>query len=88
MVVASPCCLHHGIDVCAFAAILNRTFNKSVPYEDFELMNEATVYEANQRIKQITNGQEVTLMIRHPMTVMMMTSLLLQARNQNQVLNL
>jgi hypothetical protein len=42
----------------------------------------------NQRIKQITNGQEVTLKIQNPMTVMMMTSLLLQARNKNQVLNL
>jgi hypothetical protein len=42
----------------------------------------------NQRIKQITNGQEVTLKIQNPMTVMMMMSLLLQARNKNQVLNL
>ncbi len=48
-------------------------------------MNGATVYEVNQRIKQITNGQEVTLKIQNPMTVMMMTSLLLQARNENQV---
>jgi hypothetical protein len=36
----------------------------------------------NQRIKQITNGQEVTLKIQNQMTVMMMTSLLLQVRNK------
>jgi hypothetical protein len=42
----------------------------------------------NQKIKQITNGQEVTLKIQNPMAVLMMMSLLLQARNNNQVLNL
>ncbi len=68
--------------------MVNKTFNKSAPYEDFELMNEATSMKSNQRMKPITNGQEVTLKIQNLMTVMMMTSLFLQARNKNQVLNL
>jgi hypothetical protein len=51
-------------------------------------MNEAASMKLNQRIKQITNSQEVTLKIQNPMTVMMMTSLLLQERIENQVLNL
>ncbi len=29
--------------------MVNKTFNKSVPYEDFELMNEATVYEVKSK---------------------------------------
>jgi hypothetical protein len=45
LVVASPCHLHCNIDICAFTAMVNKMFNKSVPYKDFELMNEATVYE-------------------------------------------
>ncbi len=62
----------------------NKMFNKNVPYKDFELMIEATSMKLNQRIKQITNGQEVNLKIQNLMTVMMM----IQARNNNQVLNL
>jgi hypothetical protein len=27
----------------------NKTFNKSVPYKDFELMKEATVYEVESK---------------------------------------
>jgi hypothetical protein len=85
LVVASPCRLHHGVDVCAFTAMMNKTFNTSIPYKDFEIMNEATSMKLNQRINQIANSQEATLKIQNPMTVMMMTSLLLQARNKNQV---
>jgi hypothetical protein len=29
--------------------MVNKTFNKSVPYEDFELINEATVYEVKSK---------------------------------------
>jgi hypothetical protein len=37
-----------------FTAMVNKTFNKSVPYKDFELMNEATVYEVRSK-KQANN---------------------------------
>ncbi len=33
----------------AFTAMVNKTFNKSVPYKDFEVMNEATVYEVKSK---------------------------------------
>ncbi len=33
----------------AFTAMVNKTFNKSISYEDFELMNEATVYEVKSK---------------------------------------
>ncbi len=33
----------------AFTAMVNKTFNKSVPYKDFELMNEATVNEVQSK---------------------------------------
>ncbi len=68
--------------------MVNKRFNKSIPYKDFELMNEATSMKLNQGIKQLTNGQEVTLKIQNPITAMMTMSLLLKARNKNQVLNL
>ncbi len=28
---------------------MNKTFNKSIPYKDFELMNEATIYEVKSK---------------------------------------
>jgi hypothetical protein len=28
---------------------VNKTFNKSIPYKDFELMNEATIYEVKSK---------------------------------------
>ncbi len=43
--------------------MLNKIFNKRVHYEDFKLMNETTSMKLKQRIKQITNGQEITLKI-------------------------
>jgi hypothetical protein len=49
LVVASPPHLHHGVDVCPFTTMVNKTFNKSIPYKDFELMNEATVYEVKSK---------------------------------------
>jgi hypothetical protein len=49
LVVAPPCCLRSGVDICKFTAMVNKTFNKSVPYKDFELMNEATVYEVKSK---------------------------------------
>jgi hypothetical protein len=49
LVVASPCCLHYGVDICAFTAMVNKTFNKSIPYKDFELMNEATVCDVKPK---------------------------------------
>jgi hypothetical protein len=33
----------------AFAAMVNKRFNKSVPYKDFELINVATVYEIKSK---------------------------------------
>jgi hypothetical protein len=49
LVVPSTCCLHRGINICTFTAMAIKTFNKSVPYKDFELMNEATVYKVKSR---------------------------------------
>jgi hypothetical protein len=84
----SPHRLRCGIDVCAFTAMVNKTFNKSVPYEDFELMNEATVYEVKSKNQANNKRSRGNSEDQNPMTVMMMMSLLLQARNKNQVLNL
>jgi hypothetical protein len=63
LVVVSPHYLHRGIDVCAFKAMVNKMFNKSVPCEDFELMNEATIHEVKSNNQAYKNGQEVTLKI-------------------------
>jgi hypothetical protein len=49
LVAASPQCLHCGVDVFTFTARVNKRFNKSVPYEDSKLMNEATVYEVEPK---------------------------------------
>jgi hypothetical protein len=56
LVVVSPHCLRCGVDVYAFTATVNKIFNKSIPYEDFELMNEATVYEVKSK-NQANNKQ-------------------------------
>jgi hypothetical protein len=56
LVVASPGCLCCGVDVCTFTAMVNKTFNKSIPYKDFELINEATVYEVKS--KNQTNNKQ------------------------------
>ncbi len=36
--------------------MVNKTFNKSIPYKDFELMNEAAVYEVKSK-NQANNKQ-------------------------------
>jgi hypothetical protein len=33
----------------ALTAMVNKMFNKSIPYKDFDLMNEATVYEVKSK---------------------------------------
>jgi hypothetical protein len=72
----------------AFTAMVNKTFKKSIAYKDFELMHQAIDYEINQ-IKQITTGKDnATPKIQPPMRILMMMSLLLHAREKNQVLNL
>jgi hypothetical protein len=40
----------------AFTAMVNKTFNKSIPYKDFELMNEVTINEVKSK-NQANNKQ-------------------------------
>jgi hypothetical protein len=56
LVVASPRYLHHGVNICEFIAMVNERYNKPVPYEGFNLMNEAIVYEVKSK-NQAKNKQ-------------------------------
>jgi hypothetical protein len=70
--------------------MVNKTFNKSVPYKDFELMNEATVFEAKSKNQannkwSIGNPEDSKSSVSYDDDK---PPLLLQARNKKPVLNL
>jgi hypothetical protein len=68
----------------AFTTIMSNTLDKSVPYEDFEEMNQDMMCQVNLSIEE----KQVTVTKTHPTIFLVRTTLLLQKRNKNQVLNL
>jgi hypothetical protein len=57
---------------------MSRTFNKSVPYKDFEEMNQEMLHQVNLTIQENPTGDSDK---NHPTLVLVMMRLLLQKRN-------